>query len=214
MAGAVGGLLLVTAGTTYWTSMNTILHPTSDYNWVGNAEGGRMDVWRRGIGYMVHHPVTGVGLGAFPVAEGTLSPLASQQAWGVGVKWSAAHNSFVQAGAELGVFGLVAFVGLLASAFLLARRTAALGLAAGDGTVAALGDALSASFVGYAVAGFFLSQAYAAYLFAMVGILLGLGRAVAVARASAAAVAERMARYAPPHHASAHAPLAWLRDRR
>ncbi|OYV74295.1 MAG: hypothetical protein B7Z72_00495 [Gemmatimonadetes bacterium 21-71-4] len=212
MAAVCAGLLALAAGTTYWATMDTILHPTSDYNWIGNAEGGRMDVWRRGIGYMMHRPVTGVGLGAFPVAEGTLSPLASQQQWGVGVKWSVAHNSFVQAGAELGVLGLAAFVGLLASAFRLARRTAAFGRATGDESVSALGDALCATFVGYAVAGFFLSQAYAAYLFVMVGIALGLARAVSVGDAAPAVATDREAPRIAAGRTDAPPSLEWLRD--
>lgn len=166
--------LLGFAGTTYWNMMDTILHPTHDYNWVGHSEGGRMDVWKRGIGYMMQHPIAGVGAGAFPVAEGTISALAGQQQYGVGLKWSAAHNSFVQVGAELGFPGLIAFLGFLIVGFRLARRVVVLSLAVGDRRAAAMGDALAASLLGYAVSGFFLSEGYSALPYSLIGIAIGL----------------------------------------
>ena len=174
VAAALGVVLIAAAGRSYWQSMHTLLDPTSDYNWVGNEEGGRMSVWRRGLGYMAGHPLTGVGIGAFPIAEGTLSPLASRQAYGVGLKWSAAHNSFVQAGAELGVVGLAAFVGMIAAGVAASRRSVAGARRHGDASSAALADALGASLTGYAVSGFFLSQAYAPFLYAQLGLVLGL----------------------------------------
>jgi O-antigen ligase len=172
---AVAVVLLVgAAGTKYWTMMDTIMHPTADYNWSGNSNGGRMDVWKRGFGYMVAHPITGVGAGNFPVAEGTISPLAGQQEYGVGLKWSAAHNSFVEVGAELGFPALVAFVAFLVGGLFRARRVVQLANAIGDHRSAAMGDALAASLVGYCVSGFFLSQGYSALPYSVVGIAVGL----------------------------------------
>ena len=194
LAVLAGVLLVGTAGKQYWTDMDTILHPTQDYNWVGNAEGGRMSVWKRGIGYMLGHPITGVGVGAFPVAEGTISPLAKVQDYGVGLKWSAAHNSFVQIGAELGFPGLLMFVALLFAGLGLARRAVAFGLAVGDQRAAAMGDALAASLVGFAVSGFFLSEAYSPYVYSVIGIAIGLHEAL-VRQVS---VAEQAARTSIP----------------
>ena len=167
-------LLVGAAGSKYWTMMDTILNPTKDYNWAGNSEGGRMSVWKRGIGYMVGHPITGVGAGAFPVAEGTISPLARQQNYGVGLKWSAAHNSFVEVGAELGFPALIAFVAMLGVGIQRARGSVRLGRALGDARATAMGDALAASLIGYCVSGFFLSQGYSALPYSVVGIAMGL----------------------------------------
>lgn len=169
---AVLCLLLLTAGDSYWELMRTLLNPQDDYNWAGNAEEGRMEVWKRGIGYMIRYPL-GVGANAFPAAEGMVSPLAARQQYGVGLKWSAAHNSFVQIGAELGVVGLVCFLLLLGSAFLFCWRLARTPRSGGEAQ-ATLGEALCATLVGYVVAGFFLSQAYAPYMYATYGIVLGL----------------------------------------
>ena len=178
LAVLAGVLLVATAGKQYWTDMDTILHPTQDYNWVGKDESGRMSVWKRGIGYMVGHPITGVGIGAFPVAEGTISRLAKVQDYGEGLKWSAAHNSFVQVGAELGFPGLLVFLALLFAGLGRARRAVMLGLAVGDERAAAMGDALAASLVGYMVSGFFLSEGYSVFAYSMIGIAIGLHEAL------------------------------------
>lgn len=153
-------LLLVTvASDRYWGTMGSLLHPSQDYNWVGREPGGRMEVWKRGVGYMLGHPVFGVGVGAFPVAEGTISPLAAKQTYGGGAKWSAAHNSFVQVGAELGVGGLLAFVVFLLAGY---RNAIRAGTGAGAGVAAAI--------CGFAVSGFFLSQAYAPFIYSLVAL--------------------------------------------
>ncbi len=174
---AVGVLLLLTRGTDkYWTMMATLLHPQEDYNWTGGAEMGRMEVWKRGIGYMLSHPFLGVGVDAFPIAEGSISPLAVRQQLGIGVKWSAAHNSFVQIGAELGVFGLAAFCALLVVCFRTLReiraRSARAGAPPTDAQV--LSQALAGSIVAYIFCGFFLSQAYAAYALTLYAMIIGL----------------------------------------
>lgn len=152
-------LFVTVASDRYWGMMGSLLHPSQDYNWVGREPGGRMEVWKRGMGYMAHHPLLGVGVGAFPVAEGTISPLATRQEYGGGAKWSAAHNSFVQIGAELGVGGLLAFVGLLLVGYRSAWR-------AGSG----VGSALATAIVGFAVSGAFLSQGYAPFLYSLLAL--------------------------------------------
>ncbi len=185
---AMIAVMLVAASDQYWKTMSTLLHPTEDYNWSGKAEVGRMEVWKRGIGYMMSNPILGVGANAFPIAEGTLSPLAGRQDVGIGLKWSAAHNSFVQIGAELGVVGLILFV------VLLVRTGQTLGrlgrIARGQGGRAppevALAQTLAAALVGYCIAGFFLSQAYSALLYSVLGMVVGLAKLAPMAAHAAA----------------------------
>src|SRR3989442_13656065 len=77
-----------------------------------------MEVWKRGIGYMLGRPLLGVGAQAFGVAEGTLAPEAvEREEYGKGFKWSTAHNAFVEIGAEIGVLGLLLFGALLVGGF-------------------------------------------------------------------------------------------------
>jgi O-antigen ligase len=165
---ATGVILALVAGPTFWNMMGTILRPEEDYN--TSHESGRLEIWKRGFTYMTRHPVLGVGANAFPVAEGTISEEAARQSVGIGFKWSTAHNSFVQIGAEIGVPGLVAFVVLLWHLFAIAWRAGR----APPSPNSALGQALLATLVGYLIAGSFLSQAYSAFLYSTAGLATGL----------------------------------------
>lgn len=125
---------------------------TTDY-------GGRKAIWKRGRGYVVQYPVTGVGLGNFPLAEG-----ASLTSSGMVGKWSAAHNAYIQAYAEFGVPGGSLFVALLllsARAFWqLARKLNALERR----------PELLAGLSAFAVGAIFLSHAYFWLFFGLVGL--------------------------------------------
>lgn len=175
---ACGALLLVVFGSeSYWTLMKSLLNPTADYNWAGGSETGRMEIWKRGVGYMLANPVLGVGVRCFSIAEGTLAPQAALQELGFGFKWSTAHNSFVQIGAEMGLTGLLLFLLMLHSAFKVLwsvpkpRRRAN----TEDWVRASLAQALAASMVGFVVTGFFLSMAYGAVLYFFIAQIAALG---------------------------------------
>jgi O-antigen ligase len=63
---------------------------------------------------MLDYPVTGIGISNFPRAEGTISDKARN--WTpseAGIRWSAAHNSHIEAGAELGIPGLLLWLSML-----------------------------------------------------------------------------------------------------
>jgi O-antigen ligase len=110
----VGAGVILAAPAGYWDQMLTILHPTEDYNVTSSS--GRLEVWTRGVGYMLSNPVTGIGIDNFGRAEGTISDIAEAQAVDpslAGIKWSNAHNSFVQTLAELGLPGFVLFCTLV-----------------------------------------------------------------------------------------------------
>jgi len=175
-------LLVVFASDRYFARIETILHPSADYNWSGKSETGRMDIWKRGLGYMMSHPVFGVGAETFERAEGTLAPQARQrQQYGQYFQESTAHNSFIQIGAELGVLGLVAFIVLLVNAF----RTLSAARERSAGEASVLARILTGSLVAFVVTATFLSQAYSAYLYALLGMCLGLARLVSPAQARA-----------------------------
>jgi len=167
-------LLVALASDRYFARVQTILNPSADYNWRGKSETGRLEIWKRGIDYMVTYPVFGVGAGVFPMAEGMLAAEAREQRqYGRNFKWSAAHNPFIQIGAEVGVLGLIAFVALLVGAF----RTLSKVRRGPRAEAAVLAQTLTACFVGFVVAAFFSSQAYAPYLYTLLGMIVGLARA-------------------------------------
>lgn len=169
-------VLLGAASDQYWRQLTTILSDT-DYN--VTEESGRLQIWQRGIGYMLQFPVFGVGPNNFQAAEGTLSPFASRQQLGIGVRWNAAHNTYIQAGAELGIPGLLLFLGVIGSAFGALRRSArsdSRGLPSG---APELTQALTASLIGFIVGACFLSLAYSEMLYTLVAFAVCLEKLAA-----------------------------------
>jgi O-antigen ligase len=103
--------------------MQSILaDPKADYNW--DAINGRRQLAQRGIGYMSSYPVFGLGIDNFRKAEGTISEKALNLEPGHGIRWASPHNSFVQAGAEAGVTGLVLWISLVLANIVIPLRLA------------------------------------------------------------------------------------------
>jgi O-antigen ligase len=148
-----------TAPSGYWNRMATMLNPSQDYN--TTSTDGRIEVWKRGLVLMMDHPLLGVGLSAFAVAEGSSHTTG-------GGKWSTAHNSFIQIGAELGAVGLFLFLLMIYSAIKTlrkARRELPLG-----SKIIFLINGVEVGLYGYIVSGFFLSQAYSSALIVLIGL--------------------------------------------
>jgi O-antigen ligase len=142
---------------------------SQDYN--VTDEVGRIEIWRRGIGYFLHHPLTGVGLGQFNAAEGQSG--TALVAAGEGFKWSTAHNSFILPAAELGLPGIIGFLGLFLPIFPLAhrmRRQARLDTR--SASWAGLGETLAVATIGFLVAGFFLSGTYEPVAMTLAALLI------------------------------------------
>src|SRR6185437_3179967 len=171
---AAAALIMTVFGSaTYWKMMQTITNPKDDYNMTSPV--GRKAIWKRGVGYMLTHPILGVGANAFEQAEGNLSAISRQYAAeNRGLKWSTAHNSFVLVGAELGFPGLLLFVTMLSTSFAHLMRIKA--GPNGDPDVrpedAAFSQTLIASLIGFCVAGFFVSATYFAFLYVLIGLIV------------------------------------------
>jgi O-antigen ligase len=97
--------LIIAAPRGYWDQMKTMLEPTSDYNW--QTREGRKNVAKRGLGYMLDYPLFGVGVDNFWRMECILGEKAKTNQFGTGLRCTPPHNSYVQAGAELGIPGLI-----------------------------------------------------------------------------------------------------------
>jgi O-antigen ligase len=187
-----------------------------DYNETGEA--GRIAIWKRGMGYAFHYPIFGVGLDNFATAEGRLSSMARDATRMRGVKWSAAHNSFVQLFAELGLIAGAVFIFLfLRIIATLLRWTRYRGRAPPE--VEMLAPFVGLSFVGFVVDGFFLAFAYYDILYVMFALAAGLllmvtargsqpepAHALPGRRAAAPAPRRRVA----PRHGPVHTPVAGL----
>ncbi|HEU4649497.1 MAG TPA: O-antigen ligase family protein [Gemmatimonadales bacterium] len=103
--------LVVAAPEGYWEQMHTLTKPTEDYNW--QTKDGRVEVWKRGLGYMLSYPIFGLGLDNFARAECQISPKLDTHIAGTGLRCTPPHSSFVQAGAELGLPGLILWSSLV-----------------------------------------------------------------------------------------------------
>jgi O-antigen ligase len=105
--------LIAVAPQGYWGQMATVFSPQEDYNWTNYY--GRKQTAERAIGYMLQYPLFGLGINNFSRAEGTISNRAVTfvDRSGYASRWRAAHNSFLQAGSELGFPGLFLWSGLV-----------------------------------------------------------------------------------------------------
>jgi O-antigen ligase len=127
--------------------------------------------------------VLGLGPANFPTAEGTLSDISQRQQYGVGVRWNAAHNSYIQVGAETGFPGLVIYLAMIATTFG-ALRVVTRGARGPDHRrIRELASALTAAVIGFVVGAFFLSLAYQEMFFTLLALVVGLHK---VARLDAA----------------------------
>jgi O-antigen ligase len=139
----------------------------NDYNF---QAGGRTDIWKRGITLFTMHPLTGVGVDAFPKALGDMR--AAEQ--NTLPRWQAAHNAYILVLTETGIAGSAPFLGLIIVCLLTFNRIRRSSASIEDKDLAALPGLLFVGFAAQLVAAVFLSQAYSMYFtlaFAMSGAL-------------------------------------------
>lgn len=171
-------VLAVAAPPGYWKQMETILNPQKDYN--VTSFDGRKALIKRGLGYMAKYPVFGIGIWNFAKAECTISPKVMWRPHNEALRCLAPHNSFVQAGTELGVPGIVSFVSLLLGliiAPLRLRRRLPRSWLKGTATERFLYAAASffpVAMCGFAVTSFFVTFAFADPIYLMAALMTGL----------------------------------------
>jgi O-antigen ligase len=199
----IGLVFTAAAGDKYWTRISTVFKPTQDYNLT--EEQGRIQIWRRGLGYMIDHPVLGVGAGNFPRAEGTISPLvARRRGGGRSLKWGPPHNSYVQVAAELGLPGFLLFGAFLVHVFRALRRLPTVPAPGWEGRrapveSARLAQSLTAGLIGFCVGSFFLTLAYNDILYMLAAIAVALRQvSVNAARAQRAELVPSLSSVPPP----------------
>src|SRR6185437_1905469 len=174
IVGLIAFSLFFAAPAGYWKQMSTITAPKDDYNW--SSAQGRRELAIRGMGYMMSYPIFGIGAGNFGRAELTISPLAGQ----TGIRESAAHNTYVQAGAEMGVPGFMLFIVLTLGGIVVPwrlRRKIPPSWRSGSPDEQFLFQAamyLPLAAIGFAVPAYFVSFAYAdpVYILAAMAVSL------------------------------------------
>ena len=170
--------LIIEAPRGYWEQMQTVTAPTQDYNW--SAQDGRKEVAKRGLGYMLSHPIFGLGIHNFWRAECIEGEKVQGQVMGTGIRCTPPHNSYIEAGAEMGIPGLALWcslvIGGIVSCRRLRRRLPRSWLK-GDPEQRFLYQAtmyLQLAFIGFAVCAFFLTFAWLDIIYMLAAYLGGL----------------------------------------
>lgn len=118
--GVIVGSLAIAAPFGYWDQLESLSRPKEDYNW--ESETGRRKVALRGLEYMADRPLTGLGVDNFAKAELSISEMAQDRYRVKGIKQSAAHNTWIQAGAEMGFPGFLIWIAFVFGPMLGVRR--------------------------------------------------------------------------------------------
>jgi O-antigen ligase len=185
--------LALTAPAGYWDQMRSLLNPTSDYNFTD--ESGRKATAMRGVGYALQYPLFGVGLANFGRAEATISPLLRTNAPGDRILVNAAHNTYIEVAAELGLPALVIWCTLLfGTVFSLRRLARRLPSSWARGTeeerlLYGASVYIPISLVGFAVTSMFVSHAYLPSFYYL----------VAFSSATMVLTRDQLRRSSPPH---------------
>jgi O-antigen ligase len=149
------------------------------------AEGsGRKEVWRSAEMSIAERPLLGLGYGAFEGVSNDLlvrTPNIQFTHFELRLKGLRVHNAYLSSMAELGLPGLILFVGLLVSTLRALRRTARRGRELGDAPLARVANAFVLSLIGWCVTSIFLSSETSRGLWIVVGISLALPRLLSAA---------------------------------
>jgi len=190
----VGLIVLLLAATLFWglapESYKTRFSTThTEEDTTGQH---RLDLWRAGIEMFAQNPLTGVGIGNFPVVyqQRYLPPNAKVY------EAIAPHNIFIQAGSELGLPGLLCLLSGIGFILIVNGRTRRLALLSGlpDGQLYAhLARGLEGGLVGFVVSGFFLTVLYYPHFYMLAALTVILGHVLEKRLAEEAAPAEAVA---------------------
>lgn len=164
---AVLALLLMVmymrGGSEYTERIASIFDQEQNYNYT--AEQGRIQVWMRGVDMLLSNPVFGVGANAYIAADGLLYE-------NTGGRFQAAHNSFVQVGAELGFPGLILFCYMIWKSIRYLQAIVSRHSPVNSKASSFLPTTYSfiGAWVGYLVCGAFLSAAYTSVFYLLLGL--------------------------------------------
>ena len=142
---------------------------------------GRLEFWSAAWMSTKERPFLGLGYGAFGNVSDDLivrTPGINFQHFELRPKGSQVHNAYLGSLAELGIPGLVLFLGLLASTAVLLRRTAKRARAVGAEFLARVANALLLSLLGWCIASLFLSNETSRAVWILIGLSLALPRLV------------------------------------
>jgi O-antigen ligase len=178
IAVAIGGVF-------YFTQLAPL--PARERVLTANGGSGRTELWQVGLRIVRAHPFAGVGVGNFQSVspEYVLQPgvLHHTSEFIFTTQPFPAHNAYLQVFAEMGIPGLVLFLGIIGASLSCALRAARVAERRGDVKLEALARAVFLALTGVLTSELFISQMHGKLLWG----LLALGPAMlAIARAEPA----------------------------
>ena len=159
----VSALVFVFSPPNYWNRVKSIFNPQQDYN--VSSPRGRITLWKQGLDIIASRPY-GVGIGAYPAAQGML----------MGGYYQTVHNSLLLIGAELGVLGLLLYLLLFKYAFSYLTKLREITQKCDTifvNQIIYLSLSLKAALVGFFLSSFFLSQSYSPVLYVLLVLVNG-----------------------------------------
>jgi O-antigen ligase len=159
-----------------FTRISSIYAPQNKEDTTGS---GRTNLWKAAARTAGEHPITGIGYGSFMYVSEELiyhTPGIDLEVYGGREEGDnfAAHNTYLGTAAEIGITGLVLYLGVILSTLLALRRTATRAFAAGKQFVGRTAHALMLGLVGWAFSTIFLSAETARMFWIIVGLSLAL----------------------------------------
>ena len=134
----------------------------------------RRQLLEESLAVSITHPLLGVGPGQFGNFEGTEKASDKTVA-----AWITAHNSYTQISSDVGIPGLLFYLGGIISPFLLIQRTwKRVRATPGFEEISAACFSLSVSYVGFCIVILFLNFGYFFYLPALAGLAVSMQAAI------------------------------------
>jgi putative inorganic carbon (HCO3(-)) transporter len=113
----VFGLLLLLSSF-YYIGIKRVLDVLASTNSI-NGVTGRLDIWNQSLAMIRDFPFTGIGMGSFEKFSNSFYPLIYYRPGQI----PHAHNLFLQIAIDLGIPGLIAWLGIIITTFYTAFRT-------------------------------------------------------------------------------------------
>jgi O-antigen ligase len=142
---------------------------------------GRLNLWLAAEQSIRDHPVLGVGYGSFRYISNDLllqTPGVDLEHYEIRDDGAEAHNLYLGTAAELGLPGLILYLGIMASTAAALRRTARRAFQAGEEFLGRVANALVLSLVAWAIASIFISTETTRAFWILVGLSLALPKLI------------------------------------
>lgn len=119
----------------------------------------RLTYWRDGLDIIRHHPILGIGFENW--VPYYVTHYKGLEGYYVDVQ--VCHNILIQAASELGMLGLLAFLVMVITTFVLNARTRKLAALAGDDFLVRMAHGFDAAMIGFLVSAQFITVLYYPY---------------------------------------------------